>query len=448
MSFSDLPLGPKAFDTGEVMALPHLNAKLLSRLFAATVLLLLPTTAVSAVSETDAGKLTCQPCHLRFSRVNVGQTKTLSSTLTNTGTKSITVTKMNDNAPGYDVSNLSLPLTLTAGQSTTFDVTFMPTDNGRIPGNIELISNGPGSDLIIYLYGQGVMDGALTANPWGIDFGSLGVGHTQTRTESLTNSGTSSVTISQAIITGTGFGMTGINPPITLTAGQTFTFNVSFKPVVNGYAVGAISVVSDAPNPALTISLSGTGLSAGELAVSPATMNFGDVFVGTTEGLTGTLSATIASVTVSSVSSSNSEFTLSGLSFPFTIAAGKSVPFSVTFKPADNGNATSSISFVSDASNSPTTVAARGHGTPLPQHSVALSWDASGDSNVVGYNVYRSNNFGGPYTQINSELDPLTNYTDGTVQGGQTYFYAATALDTDGLESKPSNIAKAVIPFP
>jgi hypothetical protein len=430
------------------MVLPHLNVRPLARLFVASALLLVPAAGISGASETDTGKLTCQPCHLRFSKVNVGQTKTLSATLTNTGAKSVTVSKMNDNAPGYDVSNLSLPLTLAAGQSATFDVTFMPADNGRIPGNIEFISSGPGSDLIIYLYGVGVMDESLTANPWGLDFGSLQVGQSQTRSESLTNSGSSSVTISQATIAGAGFGMSGLTPPITLTAGQSFTFKVRFTPAVNGDANGTISVVSNAPNPTLTIPLSGTGLSAGELTISPAAMNFGDVVVGTTKSLAGTLSASGASVTVSSATSSNPKFTVGGLSFPFTIAAGKSAALSVTFMPTDSGTASSSISFVSDASNSPTIAAARGNGTPAPQHSVELSWDASNDANVVGYNLYRSNQFGGPYTQINSELDSLTTYMDSTVQGGQTYFYAATALDADGMESKPSNVAKAVIPFP
>jgi len=34
------------------------------------------------------------------------------------------------------------------------------------------------------------------------------------------------------------------------------------------------------------------------------------------------------------------------------------------------------------------------------------------------------------------------------VQGGQTYYYFATAVDADGLESAPSNQVKAKIPFP
>jgi len=79
-------------------------------------------------------------------------------------------------------------------------------------------------------------------------------------------------------------------------------------------------------------------------------------------------------------------------------------------------------------------------------HSVSLSWDASTSQQVIGYNVYRGPNPGGPYTQINSSLDPNTSYTDGTVQSGQTYYYVTTAVNSDNTQSEYSNQTEAVIP--
>src|SRR5207253_10766423 len=90
---------------------------------------------------------------------------------------------------------------------------------------------------------------------------------------------------------------------------------------------GSLSVVSGASDPSLSVSLSGTGTSAGQLSVSPGSMSFGTVTVGATQSQTGALSASGSSVTVSSASSSSSEFALTGLTFPLTIAAGQSVPF-------------------------------------------------------------------------------------------------------------------------
>ena len=72
-----------------------------------------------------------------------------------------------------------------------------------------------------------------------------------------------------------------------------------------------------------------------------------------------------------------------------------------------------------------------GTGAAATQHSADLSWGPS-PSTVVGYNVYRSTTPGGPYTKINSSLDPSTLYTDSTVQSGQTYYYVSTAVDATG----------------
>jgi len=77
---------------------------------------------------------------------------------------------------------------------------------------------------------------------------------------------------------------------------------------------------------------------------------------------------------------------------------------------------------------------------------VNLSWDASTSQGVIGYNVFRGSNSGGPYTEINSTLDPITTYTDSTVQSGQTYYYVTTAVNSDQTQSAYSNETEAIIP--
>jgi uncharacterized repeat protein (TIGR03803 family) len=79
-------------------------------------------------------------------------------------------------------------------------------------------------------------------------------------------------------------------------------------------------------------------------------------------------------------------------------------------------------------------------------HSVNLSWNVSTSQHITGYNIYRGANANGPYTKINSSLDPNTSYADSTVQDGQTYYYVTTAVDAQDVESKYSNQAEAVIP--
>jgi hypothetical protein len=76
----------------------------------------------------------------------------------------------------------------------------------------------------------------------------------------LTNSGTAGVTLSQATITGNGFSFSGPTLPLTLAAGQTTSFNVTFAPTTGGNASGSLSVLSNASNSPSAVSLTGNGL--------------------------------------------------------------------------------------------------------------------------------------------------------------------------------------------
>jgi hypothetical protein len=74
---------------------------------------------------------------------------------------------------------LSLPLTLSAGQSTTFSASFTPTAAGSVNGNITVTSTAANPTLSVALSGTGVTQGSLAANPTSINFGSVQVGVAQ-----------------------------------------------------------------------------------------------------------------------------------------------------------------------------------------------------------------------------------------------------------------------------
>ena len=393
------------------------------------------------------GVLTATPSSLDFGSVQVGNNQPLSETLMNSGGSAITVTQANVTGTGFSISGLSLPLNLAAGQSQPFTVTFAPQSAGSSSGNIALTNSGSNPTVNVPLSGNGLTAGALTPSPSSLNFGNVQVGNNQMVYETLTNSsGSSSVTISQAGISGTGFSMSGLNPPVVLTPGQHYTFSVTFTPPSAENDSGGISMTSDASNPNLTIPLTGTGTNApvGQLSVSPTTFPFGNVTVGSYGTQPGTLSATGASVTVTAGTINNSVFSLSGLSFPVTIPAGQNVQFTVTFTPQSGGPASGTLSFTSNAANSPTVASLTGTG--LGSHTVTLNWKASSSQNITGYNIYRGAVSGGPYTKINSALDPNTNYIDSTVVDGQTYYYVTTAVNSSDEESTYSNQAQAVIP--
>ena len=178
--------------------------------------------------------------------------------------------------------------------------------------------------------------------------------------------------------------------------------------------------------------------------MSPAIMNFGNVGIGGTSVVNGTLTAANSSTTVSTVDQTGEGYTLSGISFPVTLAAGQSVPFTVTFTPQAPGTSAGSLAFVTDDSNS-ATASLTGSGVQSGTHSVALSWNAS-SSPVAGYNVYRSLQSGGPYAKLTGSPLPSTSYADSNVQSGSTYYYVATSVTNNSDESGYSNQTAATIP--
>jgi hypothetical protein len=402
---------------------------------------------LSGNSET-VGVLTVSPLSLNFGSVQVGSSQALPETLTNSGGADITVSQVNISGTGFSASGLNLPLTLQAGQSQPFTVTFKPTASGSSSGNIAITSSGSNQNTNVALSGIGLNAGALIPSPSSLSFGNVQVGNNQQLNETLTNSGGSNITISQAGISGTSFSMSGLNPPVLIAPGQHFTFSVDFAPTSAGNFSGNVSIASDASNPNLAVPLSGAGtpVPPGQLAVAPTTMNFGNVIVGSNAQLNGTLTATGNSVTVSSDNVIGAAFSFGGLSLPVTIPAGQHVQFTMTFTPQTSGSASGNVSFTSDASNSPTVETLTGTGVPPATHSVGLSWTASTSNNVIGYNIYRGTKNGGPYAKINSVLIASTQYTDTTVSNGVTYYYVTSAMNSNNEESAYSNQATAAVP--
>jgi len=410
-----------------------------------------PSSPISAAAVslsgtgTTPGQLAVNSSSLNFANVQVGSSQTQSAILTNAGGSSLTVSQATLTSAGFAVGGLALPLVLGAGQSATFSVMFAPQSVGGVSGNIVFTSDASNPTMNFPLSGNAVTPGQLIANPASLAFGSVQAGGSLTLMDSLTNTGGTSVTISQATVTGGGFSISGLNVPLTLNPGASVTFSAVFAPQSATNASGGITVSSDASDPTLTVPLSGTGTAQGQLTLTPMALDFGSVTVGAKASQASSLSAGGASVTVSSANLSSVEFSLTGISLPLTIAAGQSVPFTLTFAPQTSGTASAALSFTSNASNAPAETLS-GNGTAPPPHSVSLSW-TDGGSGIVGYNVYRGNSSGGPYNKITS-ANPTAAYSDNSVLAGQTYYYVATAVDGTGLESAYSNEAQAAVPSP
>ncbi len=196
---------------------------------------------------------------------------------------------------------------------------------------------------------------------------------------------------------------------------------------------------------------SGTQATPGQLSATPASIAFGSITVNAATSQNVTLSnAGGSSLTISSASASGPGFQVAGLAVPMTLASGQTATFSVMFDPSSAGPASGSVQITTAGGSAPLTISLSGAGVNSPSpnsHAVALNWLPSA-SVVIGYNIYRGNQSGGPYTQTNSSVIPGTTFSDSAVAAGQTYWYVVTAVAADGAESVHSNEAMATVPTP
>lgn len=70
---------------------------------------------------------------------------------------------------------------------------------------------------------------------------------------------------------------------------------------------------------------------------------------------------------------------------------------------------------------------------------VILLWESNSEPDIAGYNVYRADVSGGPYSKVNSVLITDTTFLDTTVTPGTGYYYCATAQIKALAESRLSD---------
>ena len=404
--------------------------------FALIVLSLVAVLPLSARQTTN--QLVASPANLKFGTVNLSETEIQEIVLTNNGQNPVVISSISVTNSAFAVAGINLPATLNPAQTITLNITFTPGMTGGTSGKVVIDSNAENATVDVSVSGTGAKNEAISLSPASVSFGSVAVGNSSTASVVVTNTRNSRVNLNGVQTSSSSFSASGPGMPMTLNGGQSVTVTITFTPQLAGPAAGSAFI----SGPGLMIPLAGTGSAvAGQLTISPAALNFGSVNVGSSTTQPSSLSANGGSVTISSASLNNAQFTVTGLAFPLTINAGQSVPFDVVFAPTSAGSDAAALSFTGNGTPQGTE-SLNGTGVQ-PQYNVNLSWNAS--TQVAGYNVYRGT-APGSYVKINPSLDPNTTYSDSSVVAGTTYYYAATAVNSSGQESGYSTPVAVAVP--
>jgi hypothetical protein len=205
--------------------------------------------------------------------------------------------------------------------------------------------------------------GVLSAAPLSVTFGNVQIGTSQSQSSTLTNTGASNLTVTQAVVTGVGFSVSGLNLPLTLSPAQSATFSVVFNPQSSGAVSGSVALSNDGSPDIVIIALSATGVAAGSLNDSPTSFIFGSVQVGTSKSQTETLQNTGGqSVTISAATVTGAGFNFAGLSLPLTLAPNQSATFGVGFTPVSAGSSNGNLSLTVSGSTTSVDIALSGIG--------------------------------------------------------------------------------------
>jgi hypothetical protein len=390
------------------------------------------------------GGLQVTPNAINFGSVGVGSSANQNFIVSNRGSAQVTLKNVSATGSGFGVTGFSGPTVLAPGHSLQLTAAFKPTSAGQLNGSISVMTGTQSSQVMGSLTGIGATS-SLSITPSTVGFGNVIVGSPSTQTLRLTNNGTESAAIKSVSVTGTGFGISGLSTPQTLTPNQSVTFSAEFNPKAAGSETGAISVV--AAGSSVGVSLNGVGVvSAAQLAPSETTVAFGNVTIGTTATQQVTLKNTgNSNVDISNISLSGSGYTLTGVTSHTVLDPGQSSTLTVSFDPKTAGSLPGTVTISSNALNSPLNIQLSGDGTQKSQQpSVTLNWGSV--SEVIGYFVYRSSKSNGPYTKLNAQADSGTSYTDSSVAKGDTYYYVVTSVNAENVQSTYSKQISVTIP--
>ena len=326
--------------------------------------------------------------------IGAGASSPITVFVTNAGTGSLSLTapyRQGTWWSEYQLNTIGFASVLTAGQSTSFEITFDPSSIGQKDAEIHVqhTDTTQTNPFIIPVTGNGtsssgptlaVHEGSATgptlahADPAGgaRDFGNVLVGNTSAPcTITIVNSGGAAMTLGTPVLGGTNpgeFNLSTAGFTTSVAAGANTSFQVTFSPTSVGVKLAQVSFTHNdtaATNP-FVVNFRGNGVttvavievretnSTGTVLTNPAAatgiLNFGtqDVNAGPTAAATiyvettGTAALTLG---IPSFQSATTEFQLQTTGFAGSVAPGASATFGITFDPSTAATHTATVQF-------------------------------------------------------------------------------------------------------
>lgn len=327
----------------------------------------LPVISTSPASSAVLDSYALSNGALTFANTQVGNVSAAQVvTLTNNGTATIHVLST---LTATDFTSSTTCGTLLPGATCTFNVEFSPTTASTSTvrsGTLEIQSDASTSLEFISLIGTSAA-APLTLNPTSLNFGTVSVGSSETLDVSVTNNAGSPVTFTGVTLSGDYSSSRGTCPAngATLAGGSSCTLSVIFTPTATGTRSGTLSLLNDATQVPLTVSLTGSAVT-GSLKVTPGALSFSSIDVGATASLTLTLlntgAASVSGITNAISGVNAGDFAVTAPCSTTSLAPNQGCTETVTFTPAATGSRVAQLSVASSDPSGPAVIALSGTG--------------------------------------------------------------------------------------
>ena len=249
------------------------------------------TVSLSGTGTVASASLS--PTSLSFGNQSVNTTSgVLAATLTNGGTAALSLSSIaltGANAGAFAQTN-TCGSSLAAGASCTVSVTFDPTATGSQSASVSFTDNASGSPQSLSLSGTGT-SATVSLSPSSLSFANQPISVTSsTQIVTLTNGGSTALSISSLTITGTNaadFAEVANTCGSSVAAGANCSIGVAFTPSTSKSETASLAIADNATGSPQTVSLSGLGIHNVVLLWTPSSTSgvVGyNVYRGTTSG--------------------------------------------------------------------------------------------------------------------------------------------------------------------
>src|SRR6201998_2380356 len=347
------------------------------------------TMTLTGEGTSPTGTVLASPASLTFASINVGSSSaTQTATLANSLSSSLTISSIaisGTDAGDFSIASKTCSTSLAASGSCTASIAFKPTAAGARSASLSFTDSATNSPQTVALAGTGATTsgGSASVSPTTLSWASVPVGgRGAQKVITLTNSGTSSITISSLTLTGTNpsdFAIYSKTCGTSLATSASCTANIVFEPAATGELYATLNFNDSASSSPQTVALSGDGTAAaGTVTASPSSLTFSSTTVGSSSAAqTATLSNGLSSsITISSAAISgtnDSDYSIASKTCAARLASSASCTASIVFKPTAAGARTALLSFTDSATNSPQSVSLTGTGSTATFYIAPLS---------------------------------------------------------------------------